>query len=257
MNNKNINKEYHEYKSKRKFNKIINYIRTKINPKTKINKIAVIIPFRDLSEDKFRTKQLQQFLKHFKTFLQGYNYHIFIIQQSNDNRRFNRGQLLNIGMDITTKLKYDSLITHDVDLLPNIDMLPYYVIKYKIPAHLGWRWKSKYNFWTFFGGIVVMTPTLCKITNGYPNDSWGWGSEDDILYNRIARTIGFIARPKTGTIKELTHDTPSQEEININRKQDVLKDFNNWKNNGMNSLDYKIIDTESHSYYTIHTVQLS
>lgn len=47
------------------------------------------------------------------------SFHIFIIEQSADGRKFNRGKLLNAGFDIARN-DYDVFIFHDVDLLPEV-----------------------------------------------------------------------------------------------------------------------------------------
>lgn len=49
-------------------------------------------------------------------------FHIFIIEQSTDGRKFNRGKLLNAGFDIARN-DYDVFIFHDVDLLPGVRAL--------------------------------------------------------------------------------------------------------------------------------------
>ena len=53
------------------------------------------------------------------------SFHIFIVEQSNDGRKFNRGKLLNIGFDLA-KTDYDSFIFHDVDLIPRDDLAEWY-----------------------------------------------------------------------------------------------------------------------------------
>lgn len=46
-------------------------------------------------------------------------FHIFIVEQSLDGRKFNRGKLLNAGFDMARN-DYDTFIFHDVDLLPGV-----------------------------------------------------------------------------------------------------------------------------------------
>jgi len=62
------------------------------------NKLAIIIPFRDLEKDKKRTQELNTLVNYFANYFDDKNnYKIFVVKQSNDSRKFNRGQLLNIG----------------------------------------------------------------------------------------------------------------------------------------------------------------
>lgn len=141
----------------------------------KDTKIAIIVPYRD-NDAQERAPQLKKFIEHFKKFLKGFKYQIFIIEQSFENplKKFNRGKLLNIGIQRAINLKYDVIISHDVDIYPKENMLPYYTCIPKYPNHIGNVWKTKYTKWEFVGGIMSMTPEQLKKTNGYPNDFWGW-----------------------------------------------------------------------------------
>ena len=156
---------------------------------------------------------LKAFLKYMPKFLSKLNHKIYIIEQSEDGKKFNRGKLLNIGMKIAINDNCDILISHDVDLLPCPDIRPYYATYSKYPLHIGDRWKDKYDYSTFIGGVLSLTPKLAKETNGYPNDFWGCG-EDDALYNRLSKCIDQICCQKDGSIKELKHFDTSEKRIN-------------------------------------------
>lgn len=85
--------------------------------------IAIIVPYRDLHKEQCRKKQLDRFVPFISKFMEPYEtaspYRIYIIEQSNDNRKFNRGKLLNIGFQIACADGCKALIFHDVDLLPS------------------------------------------------------------------------------------------------------------------------------------------
>lgn len=112
--------------------------------------VAVIVPFRDNHAAQKRQAHLDQFVPHMTALLSkqselrcGYlfvcylslcfycndspqvnicsAFHIFIIEQSADGRKFNRGKLLNAGFDIARN-DYDIFIFHDVDLLPGVSL---------------------------------------------------------------------------------------------------------------------------------------
>ena len=89
-------------------------------------KIAIIIPFRDIEKEKKRTKQLNQLVEYFATYLKDDEYKIFVVEQSDDAHKFNRGQLLNIGFEYAVKEGYNNFIFHDVDLLPSKELKEYY-----------------------------------------------------------------------------------------------------------------------------------
>jgi beta-1,4-galactosyltransferase 1 len=247
-----VNKRYWLYKKQRKLCKIVYKSNVVSNEQTPV---AIIVPYRNTS-DNVRKMQLKKFCKHMINFFGTTPFRIFVIEQSNDGEKFNRGMLLNIGLLMAIKRGYNILITHDVDLLPSHDMLNYYAQKYDYPMHIAWQWKTKYTFDEYFGGVVSLTPEIVKKTNGYANSFWGWGGEDDSLYNRIGQTIGTIIRPTSGTIKDLSHDGPTTSTINDKKKENILNDMTGWTTDGINSLKYEIVQRKKSSCYKKITVNL-
>lgn len=37
----------------------------------------------------------------------------------------------------------------------------------------------------YFGGVSALTPDQYLKMNGFPNEYWGWGGEDDDIFNRL------------------------------------------------------------------------
>ena len=85
--------------------------------------IAIIVPYRDLHKEQCRKQQLDRFVPFISKFMELHktasSYRIYIIEQSNDDRKFNRGKLLNIGFQLACADGCKALIFHDVDLLPS------------------------------------------------------------------------------------------------------------------------------------------
>jgi hypothetical protein len=96
-------------------------------------RVAIIVPFQDAKKEQNRRAQLEKFLPHIGKFLSQSkaDFKVFIIEQFIDDRKFNRGKLLNIGFDIACKEGYNTFIYHDVDLLPSSELLEFYTT---IPA---------------------------------------------------------------------------------------------------------------------------
>ena len=85
--------------------------------------IAIIAPYRDLHKKQNRKQQLDKFIPAISEFMESVKrnstYRIYVIEQSNDERKFNRGKLLNIAFQIASAEGCKALIFHDIDLLPS------------------------------------------------------------------------------------------------------------------------------------------
>jgi hypothetical protein len=216
-------------------------------------RIAIIIPFRDLEAEKKRTKQLDTLVKYMSTYLKGDEYKIFVVEQNDDGRKFNRGQLLNIGFEEAEKEGFDNFIFHDADLLPSDELKEYYEYAPKDkPVHIAAVWDRYGGNQKYFGGIVAFNKQMFNRINGYPNNFWGWGGEDDELFNRTRKFFN-IMKVQKGSIRDL-------EEMNIEQKMEYLRENDlkfmlkrealaehekTWKNNGLNTLKFRKISTSS------------
>ncbi|XP_071958147.1 beta-1,4-galactosyltransferase 6-like [Antedon mediterranea] len=157
-------------------------------------KVAIIIPFRD------RYSHLPIFLKHIIPMLhrQKLEFGIFVIEQDN-MLLFNRAMLLNVGfLESLNFTKWDCFIYHDVDHVPYNDGNYYGCIG--MPRHFitgadRWGYKLQYN--SFFGAVTGMTRGQIFEMNGFPNVYWGWGGEDDDIWQRV-KSIGYTkTRPRS------------------------------------------------------------
>lgn len=215
------------------------------------NKIAIIVPFRDLDKNKERTKQLEQLEKYMETYLNGYEYKIFVIEQSDDNLKFNRGKLLNIGFQIAETQKFNNFIFHDVDLLPSEDLKEYYINPpTDKPVHIASVWNRYGDNPNYFGGIVAFNSEMFNEINGYPNNFWGWGGEDDELLKRTKKFYN-ILKPTKGKITDLENlnlqdklNYLKENELKFMKKKEALAQHETtWKENGLNELIYTITNT--------------
>lgn len=142
------------------------------------HKLGIIVPYRD------RYDQLVIFKRHIINFLKktDINYELIIVEQDNA-KNFNRGKLLNVGFLRAKKLGCDYVVFHDIDMIPII--VDYSYSEY--PTHLASKFVSNnkdFNrivFDEYFGGVTIFPIEDFERINGYSNDYWGWGYEDDDL----------------------------------------------------------------------------
>ena len=223
--------------------------------------ISIITIFRNNATGT-REKEKNIFLKIMPTLLEKYcNFKIYIIEQSDDGESFNIGKLKNIGFEISSKDEnFDNYIFSDIDTIPDYDLMEYFFIKMKYPIALaskGTRYFKK-NIRIkklFLGTLLGFDPLVFKKINGYPNNFWGWGGEDDALMVRLIKNnIKKVYYPKKGSI--IDTEEINFKQINILNKlkitnQDQAKfeklyyDMNNYKKNGLSNLKYKILERKN------------
>jgi len=225
-------KNFNDYKLNRKK---IEFLKLNDNDNNyKQCSIAIIIPHRN------RIDHLKKFISHVESMkdIQGNNkMDIFIIDQDNADK-FNRGLLLNIGYIIAKKYySYDRYIFHDVDSYPDRDLFKLYFkfIDYNIhfaSPELGY----KYTHDKFLGGVCGFCKSDYEKVNGFPNNFFGWGSEDDAFYNRCAKFDIKIYRPTKGSYILEEHEGPTNNEKNDKRVNNILEDLKNFQNNGVKQI---------------------
>jgi hypothetical protein len=177
------------------------------------HRTAIIIPFRD-NEGGKRSQQMEQLLEHFRGFMRGCDYKVFVATQTHDGRKFNRGKVLNVGFLEARRQGFDTFIFHDCDLLPMDPLREWYATKpqKRTAIHIAHCWKTRYNNDTYLGGIVSFNAEDFELIDGFPNTFWGWGGEDDELYKRVKRNNMHIKRPtcSQNTIIDLEDKTLEQ-----------------------------------------------
>ena len=139
-------------------------------------KLGVIVPYRK------RPGHLRKFRESIESYLKDQDYELIVVEQ-NDDLPFNRGKLLNIGFQQAIRKGCDYVVFHDVDMLP-VDVDYSYS---DVPIHLanGFTNSDREIFDTYFGGVTMFPIDLFKKVNGYSNEYWGWGFEDDDLLMRL------------------------------------------------------------------------
>jgi hypothetical protein len=256
--------------------------------KSNIYTMTIIVPFRAKDKNDERNVHLKKFKERMKSFLTKVHnkfavkgivakINVVIVEQSDDKQKFNRGALLNAGY----LMHPDSTvyIFHDVDLLPQDNMVNVYATKYTENSivHFAGGWK-RYNTNPdntdndYIGGVTLIGKKLFENINGFPNDYQGWGGEDDEIMRRLntLKKSNNLRRIKIEGYKDLEGIKDAKEKRNIlnmnpgmdNREKLELKNQHKatWKNNGISLGKENIFSekpsssskTEYEAYYTLY-----
>jgi len=222
-----------------------------------MNSILIILPYGNLNKNEERDKQLTIIKNHLLNLVvqkKRIKYFIMISEQIKPKKYFNRGILINIAV------KYfkenfgtpNSIIFHDIDILPNNTMFKHYNKKEKSYSIIPIKSKTHrkiYSYKLFTGSAVYMTDFITfKNANGFPNNFWGWGGEDNALHNRYKKNnIGLkynydIYADYESLDKQRKSHRDKMNYLKKNKLRNMTvweeleKDKSNWKNNGYNQL---------------------
>lgn len=220
-----------------------------------LQKVAIIIPFRK------RDEHLKYWLYYLHPILQRQqlDYGVYVINQDGE-QIFNRAKLLNVGYTEALKeYDYECFIFSDVDLIPMDDRNTYKC--FSQPRHLSvsmdkFGFRLPYN--QYFGGVSSMSKEQYLKINGFPNNYWGWGGEDDDIYNRLASKGMSISRPsgEVGKCRMIRHDRDKKNEPNPQRFDRIAHTRETMYKDGINSLSYRVVKTEKFDLFTKITVDV-
>src|SRR5882672_5932545 len=166
-----------------------------------MKRLAIIVPYRD------RRQHLDQFVPHMRAYFardkldKDIDYRVLIVEQE-AGLPFNRGALKNAGF-LLAEVQSDYCCFHDIDYLPIwADYSP--ADRPTAPGRT--NLVAKHNLDLFFGGALIVPNSVFRAVNGYSNDYWGWGYEDEDIKARFAAAGVPTARRK-GTFLPLVHDS--------------------------------------------------
>ncbi|CAF2384580.1 unnamed protein product [Rotaria sp. Silwood2] len=176
--------------------------------------IAIIMSYRD------REKNLKTLLYNLLPFLQRQkisNYKIFIIEQQALGA-FNKGRLYNIAFyHLMKTYKPTCVIFHDVDLIPENDHNLYSCLKLTdhplhMSANVRFQIDSSYTtIYSFLvGGVLTLRPETFILLNGYSNQYFHWGGEDDDMGLRFLSKDICVQRPTTGYYYAGSHSSQTR-----------------------------------------------
>lgn len=144
------------------------------------HKLGICIPYRN------RQSHLDELVDKLGKLLTNKGIdHGFYVGHQVDDKLFNRGAMKNLAAQYAFNDGCDYIAWHDVDMIPdeNVD----YSYPENNPIHIATQ-LSKYdysiNYDQYFGGVILFTKEQVERTNGYSNEYWDWGQEDDDLFWR-------------------------------------------------------------------------
>jgi hypothetical protein len=143
-------------------------------------KLGVCVPYRD------RELHLNEFVPKVGKYLKDRNidFQMYFCHQV-DDKLFNRGATKNIAAKHAFEEGCDYIVWHDIDMIPEDGAD--YTYPEDNPRHIATKisqmdYGLKYH--EYFGGAVLFTKKQAEATNGYSNEYWDWGMEDDDLFWR-------------------------------------------------------------------------
>lgn len=218
-------------------------------------KVAMIIPFRN------RDEHLKYWLYYLHPILQRQqlDYGVYIINQAGEET-FNRAKLLNIGYAEALKdYDYDCFVFSDVDLIPMDDRNFYKC--YNQPRHLSVsmdKFGFRLPYTQYFGGVSSLSKEQFLKINGFPNNYWGWGGEDDDIFNRVTSKGMTISRPDAiiGRCRMIRHERDKQNDPNPQRFDRIAHTRETMARDGINSLTYTVVQIEKDQLFTKITVDV-
>ncbi|XP_019219208.1 beta-1,4-galactosyltransferase 1 isoform X1 [Oreochromis niloticus] len=220
-----------------------------------LQKVAIIIAFR------YREEHLKYWLHYLHPILQRQqlDYGVYVIKQDG-NDTFNKCRLLNTGYaEALKEYDYNCFVFNDVDVIPMDDRNTYKC--FSQPRHLAVS-LDKFNFRLpyvqCFGGATSLSKEQYLKINGFPNNYWGWGGEDDDIYNRVVTSGMSISRPNSeiGKCRMIRHNRDKLNDPNPQRFNLLSHTQETMYKDGINSLKTQVLSIQKLDLFTMITVDV-
>lgn len=219
-------------------------------------RLSVIIPYRD------REQHLAQLLPVLTAGLreQGLRYRIVVVEQD-AGQPFNRGRLLNIGMQLTAEAA-DYYCLHDVDAVPVVanyacPSQPLRLVNHIVDGDGNAGQRTRY----YFSGAVSIRKEQAFAANGFSNDYSGWGKEDDDFFFRLLLAGYLCYFDVEGTFRDLPNPkaqgAPRRSVVKHNRRRRslLLRGLADPADDGLSTLRYEVLERTGHAGYEKVRVQ--
>ena len=209
-------------------------------------RLTIVIPFRD------RDEHLRQLMPVLSATLdeQRIRHRVLVVEQEAGGL-FNRGKLINAGIHHAAA-ESDYYCLHDVDAVP-------VVANYQCPSQplrlvntiRGADGETRRTDYYFSGAISIRKDQVFA-ANGYSNEYWGWGKEDDDFFFRLLLagclcfydtqgTFYDLPNPKQQQVVRKSPETPPHVKENRDRRSQLLRGLSSPQDDGLNTLRYQVI----------------
>lgn len=218
-------------------------------------RLTVVIPFRD------REAHLRRLLPVLSAALQeqGIRHKVLVVEQE-PGGPFNRGKLINVGIHFSADAS-DYYCLHDVDALPLVanyacPSQPMRLVSW-IADHQADAADDSRRSDHYFSGAVSIRKDQVFEANGYSNEYWGWGKEDDDFFFRLLLRGLLCYFDTQGRFHDLPN--PSHQQVrhraliapphvrrNRQRRSLLVRGLLKPEEDGLSSLRYEVIDHTDH-----------
>ena len=178
---------------------------------------------------------------------------MFVINQDGEGV-WNKGILMNAGViEAQMEDDYECFLFSDVDLVPLDDRNLYRCFDW--PRHFAVA-VDKFNYqlpyYEYFGGVTAFTKSQFLNVNGFPNTYWGWGGEDDNMYQRVKHSRMKISRPDlvTGKYKMVVHERDLYNHKNPRFLEKLTPTGWVMEQDGFNTVKYSVKEIVKDRLYT-------
>jgi N-terminal region of glycosyl transferase group 7/N-terminal domain of galactosyltransferase len=209
--------------------------------------LTVVIPFRDREHHLLRLVPVLT-----ATLNEQHVPHRILVVEQQGQGILNRGRLRNIGVLFAAD-STDYYCLHDVDAVPVIAnyLCPSQPLRLvnRIDNGRGVTLRDDH----YFSGAVCIRKEQMFVSNGYSNEYWGWGKEDDdfffrmllaglLCYYDIRGEFLNLPNPRQQQIHEQTAEARRLTRLNRRRRSRLLRGLHDPAHDGLSSLRYHVVD---------------
>ncbi|CAH8634570.1 unnamed protein product [Schistosoma intercalatum] len=212
----------------------------------------IIIPYRN------RAEHLMKLIPRLVELLTKQNLcYLLIVSEQIDQQPFNKGIVMNTAfVEALNWLPFHCAIFHDVDLIPMNNEVDYTCSIY--PKHISVsvdKFQNRLPYIELIGGVLSIPLKAFLRVNGYSNLFWGWGAEDDDVYERLMINEIPVIRPDPNVAQfTMLKHKPSLAFHSALRTQILSFTKVRYRLDGINSLNYTLVKSQIKLYNQFHSL---